>query len=382
MYSALKKVYIVAYKFLFNFCYQLGNKLKKHQDEKAVFVLSRTNTLQGNLKYIHEELKRQLPKVKIHLIRTENRMNFNLFKELKTINNAQYLILDDYYLPVYLIKPSKRLKVIQLWHAAGAFKKFGHSTIGTKFGPSKDYLKLIPIHSNYTHVYVSSKNTIPYYAEAFNMSQENIYNLGIPRIDMFHDDVLKKCIKGKIYESYPILKNSKNIIVLMAPTYRASGAHEETNFDFIRSLKNILSEVSEEVLIILKPHPYMSEEQLNLLGNHSNIIIDNKYFLNDWMLISDAFITDYSSAIFDFSILKRPIAHFVPDIYYYEKNRGFYEKINLISVGDILVSEDELINWIDEREKNECFDTTKMIKYNFDQTKGISEKIVQHFIEN
>ena len=98
--------------------------LKKNDHNKAVFVLTREDKLQGNLQFVHSELLKQLPEVKIHFVYAENKMNLKLFKELNIINDAKYLIIDDYYLPVYLIKPKKQLKVIQLWHAAGAFKKY------------------------------------------------------------------------------------------------------------------------------------------------------------------------------------------------------------------------------------------------------------------
>ena len=48
-------------------------------------------------------------------------------------------------------------------------KKFGMSLVGKRNGPSKDYIKTVKIHSNYSRVYVSSSEVIPYYAEAFDM---------------------------------------------------------------------------------------------------------------------------------------------------------------------------------------------------------------------
>src|SRR5699024_2565917 len=105
----------------------------------------------------------------------------------------------DYYLPVYLIKPERKMKVTQLWHAASANKKFGISTVGTKFGPKLSYLKLIPIHSNYTHVYVSSENVVQFYEDAFNMPLSKIFALGIPRIDMFSNEELTSKAKSALY---------------------------------------------------------------------------------------------------------------------------------------------------------------------------------------
>src|SRR5699024_12565911 len=125
------------------------------------------------------------PNFMIYFVIAENKMNLKLLKELLLIKDVIYVIIDDYYLPVYLINPRKEVKIIQIWHAAGALKKFGYSTNGTAFGPNKNYLKIVPIHSNYTHAYVSAEYAKLYFAEAFNMSENKIHALGIPRAELF-----------------------------------------------------------------------------------------------------------------------------------------------------------------------------------------------------
>lgn len=362
--------------------YTLTTNLRKQDVKKAVIILSREAELQGNLYYIHNELIKQLKGVRIHFVYTENKMNLKLFIDAIHISNAKYLLLDDYYLPVYLIKPHKKLKIIQLWHAAGAFKKFGYSTIGTKFGPSENYLKVVPVHSNYTHVYVSSSNVVPYYAEAFNMDDSNIYPCGIPRVDMFNDHHEKNVVVNKILTNYPMLKDQSYVRILIAPTYRAEGMHQESDISIVDEWLDIIAHARKDIYFIFKAHPYMSLDMLESLRAHPNVIVTNEYFINEWMLISDAFITDYSSSVFDYSILNRPLAHYVPDLYEYRKNRGFYEDILVISDGDVIEDKESLFEWINKREKHEQFDTSRMIEYNFDNIKGVSEKIVSHFIHS
>lgn len=381
MRELVKKTYIILYKCMFNIYYAMTSFLKKNDHNKAVFVLTREDKLQGNLQFVHSELLKQLPEVKIHFVYAENKMNLKLFKELNIINDAKYLIIDDYYLPVYLIKPKKQLKVIQLWHAAGAFKKFGHSTVGTKFGPSKDYLKIVPVHSNYTNVYVSSQKMIPFYAEAFHMEEDQIYPLGIPRIDMFSDENMKKQVFQQIYNRYPQLKDEKFINILIAPTYRAVGSQGESNFSMNGAMIDVIPSLKENIRILYKPHPYTSEQELAQLQRYTNVVIADHFTLNEWMLVSDAFITDYSSAIFDFALLYKPFVHYVPDLREYEENRGFYQPIEQISDGEIIQTEEKLIQWINNRAKKEYFDTSNMIEYNFSHTKYVTRSIVEHFIE-
>ena len=46
--------------------------------------------------------------------------------------------------------------------------------------------------------------------------------------------------------------------------------------------------------------------------------------INELMLVSDVLVTDYSSAIYEFSLLGRPMVFFAPDYEAYERERGFY----------------------------------------------------------
>src|SRR5690625_2512636 len=131
--NIFKKTYIIIYKFIINLLYQICIRTRKIDKNKVIIVLSRGNKLQDNLQFVFFQLQRLYSQKKVRFIKAHNKMSLKLFYEIMKISSAKYVILDDYYLPIYLIKPSNDLKIIQLWHAAGAFKKFGYSTIGTKF---------------------------------------------------------------------------------------------------------------------------------------------------------------------------------------------------------------------------------------------------------
>lgn len=375
-----KKLYIKLFKFTLQVVYNISLILTKTNENLIIMTLYRTDKLEGNLLFVYKELKNQFPEAKIHLVQGENKMNLKLFKEVLLLSRAKYLILDDYYLPIYLIKPGQNLKVIQLWHAAGAFKKFGHSTIGTKFGPSKDYLKLVPVHSNYTHVYISSKKFIDYYAEAFNMSPKKIYAYGIPRIDFFNSQYLKMKTIKKLKKENPVL-NTRKVKILFAPTYRAKGNNSESAINEVELVLTLLEHMNSNVILIFKPHPYVNCDRLNNIRD-DNFVLAKNYEIIEWMLICDALVTDYSSVIFDFSLLRKPFAHFVPDLTEYKRNRGFYQNIDKISDGPILMKQHELIDWINNRKIGESFDTSRMIEYNFDYTSNVTSRIVSHFLND
>ena len=64
------------------------------------------------------------------------------------------------------------------------------------------------------------------------------------------------------------------------------------------------------------------------------------------MLVSDLLVTDYSSAIFEFSLLERPMAFFAPDLDAYERERGFYADYRGWVPGPVFDRSDALARWL------------------------------------
>ncbi|WP_077307216.1 CDP-glycerol glycerophosphotransferase family protein [Terribacillus halophilus] len=377
--SPWKRIFIWLYRSLFRFAYKLYSFKNKGKREYYLFALYRTDKPEGNLGYVYDELLRQVPNAKVRFIRGANKWNLSMLKEIPYLAEAKCVILDDYYLPVYLIKEDQNLKIVQLWHAAGAFKKFGYSTIGTNFGPNPAYLKLVPIHATYTHVYVSSTSVVPFYAEAFNLPQERVIPIGVPRTDLFTSVEDVEAVEKKLFSSFPIWDNADTVRVLIAPTYRAGGAQRESNLNMEKVIKDIAKVINPNVQIIYKAHPYTPVEELDKLAEFSNVLVASSGSINEWMLIADAFMTDYSSSVFEFALLKKPFAHFIPDLHEYETNRGLYQQLEVISDGAMLETSEQLVEWINARSKNEYFDSSRMVSLNFDNTSRVSELIVRDF---
>ena len=218
---------------------------------------------------------------------------------------SRYFIIDDYYFPVYVIKPRKDVEIIQLWHSAGALKKFGLSTEGKPFGPSKDYLKHVNIHGNYTKAYVSSTEVIPFFAEAFNMPEKHIYPLGVPRTDYFFEDEIIKKLRFDFYAAYPELVDKK--ILLYAPTFRGK-SHYQDAFELPFDVEYMADQLAEDYALIIHLHPYM---RANCLGawHSDNFVyhIQDTFVIQELLAITDILITDYSTVFFDYSLLRRPM---------------------------------------------------------------------------
>lgn len=354
---------------------------------KITFASTRSKEISGNLEYVWKEFKRREPDYQYVLsfykmnssVKGKLSYIIHMIKDCYHLATSKFFIIDDYYFSVYAIHPRQGTEIIQLWHACGAFKKFGMSTVGKAFGPSEDYLNIVPVHTNYSRVYVSSSEIIPFYAEAFNMNQDQIYSLGIPRTDYFFDSIQQKDPIDRLHETYPLLKGKK--IILYAPTFRGESYQQEM-FTSPIDFKLLEESLSEEYRILVHLHPYMTSFQVEKDLQEFVIHIKNDYTIEELLLLTDVLITDYSSIIFDYSLLSKPIAFFAHDLEEYIQERDFYYDYQTFVPGPIFTKTDELRNWL----LNGNFDLDKIIAFKnrfFDYTDGkATQRIVSHLLND
>lgn len=246
---------------------------------------------------------------------------------------SKVIICDDYnrYLRIFPLKSKQR--VVQLWHACGAFKKFGQ--YGTTLSRKVD----LATHAQYNLVCVSASNIRSIYADAFDISISKVKSLGCPRTDVFFDKdyIHKKC--EEIYGKYPNFRDKE--IIIYAPTFRDNVKGKDRSYftpplDFHKLSEKLLP---NQVFLIC-PHPIMTHKIL--AESYCNIFEIRDFSTNDLMFISDMMITDYSSVIFEYALLGKPIIFFCYDLDQYE--RGFYLNYPDDLPGSVLYTSDELID--------------------------------------
>lgn len=129
-------------------------------------------------------------------------------------------------------------------------------------------------------------------------------NLPLLKKDLFKEDIFKKL--GIIHDRK---------IILYAPTFR-----DYSDNKLPKMVIDLLDDLSKKYVVLVRAH-YFSQ-----LSFPSNVIDVSKYSdVNELMIISDALITDYSSILFDYAILTKPIFLFVYDLEKYLQYRGFYK---------------------------------------------------------
>ena len=172
-------------------------------------------------------------------------------------------------------------------------------------------------HIQYSLVTVSGEAVRPIYADAFNIDVQRVKSLGCPRTDDFFNEDLILAKQKKILKKYPYLKDKH--VLLYAPTFRDIG-QDRTRFKPEIDFQKLSDDLPEDQILLIGPHPVMTNEIID--KEYSNIKVIRDFSTNDLMLISDLLITDYSSVIFEYALLNKPIVFFCYDLDTY--NRGFY----------------------------------------------------------
>lgn len=237
---------------------------------------------------------------------------FYMIKCLYHIATSKICIIDGYNIAISALKHKKNLKVIQIWHAMGAIKKFGYQVLDKQEGSNSEVAKIMKMHKNYDLVTCTSETTQKVYSEAFNTDINKIQVLGMPRIDYIleKDNKINEKLQ-QLYNDYPKLKEKKNIVYV--PTFRKN---ETIDID------KITEEINEEKYnLIIRLHP------LDKSKVDSKYIIDNKYSTFDLIKMADYVITDYSAIAFETATLDKPLFFYLYDIDKYKDARGL--NINL-----------------------------------------------------
>ncbi len=290
------------------------------------------------------------------------------------------VFVTDTFDPLYAHKPRKNTRVVQLWHACGAFKKFGYSTLDGEWGGDKRLWKLFPRHNTYTDVFVSAEKVIPCYAEAFNCSESVVKALGVPRTDVFFSSDFVASGRTKLEQAVPGINGRK--ILLYAPTFRGNtpqDAHNDKVIDFEK-----FRQISDEYIILLKYHPFtyhcdnFSQEDKARYGDFVFMCPD-EIGIDAAMCAADIVVSDYSSLVFEYSLLKRPMIFFAYDLEDYERSRNYYFGFRDFVPGPIVRTDDELLQAVKsgaDTQKTEQFRRDYMSACDGHSTEKIAEYVI------
>ena len=116
------------------------------------------------------------------------------------------------------------------------------------------------------------------------------------------------------------------------------------DLDFDKLSKDLLP----NQIFVICPHPVMKNKIVE--KSYDNIEVIRDFSTNDMMLVSDLLVTDYSSVIFEYALLRKPIAFYCYDLLNY--NRGFYLNYPDDLPGDVYETQQALTAYLKSPEKD------------------------------
>ena len=226
---------------------------------------------------------------------------------------SRVIVTDDYvrYLRAFRLREGQR--VLQVWHACGAFKRFSLDAPLPR--TRQEELKT---HAQYSAMLVSSESARQFYAHAFGIDMRVVQALGIPRTDVLLDEARRNALREGILRRHPVLRGKK--VYLYCPTFRE---RDGLLRDFSPGIdwKALDASMERDEIFIIKKHPVMTQDYLG--GKHYMCLRDYSHEDTEALLaVCDVLVTDYSSLIFDASLMRIPAVFYCPDLRDYE--RSFY----------------------------------------------------------
>lgn len=250
---------------------------------------------------------------------------------------SKVIVTDDYLRYMRAVKLRDGQKLFQIWHACGAFKKFG---LDAPSQITKEEERAT--HSQYTAVAVTAEKCGKSFAGAFGISEDKCLPIGLPRTDKLLSDAEE--MRAGVFEKHPEFKGKR--LYLYCPTFREKEGKKtelETGVDWAE----LSGSLSDDEMFIIRRHPLMD---YHLCGEYGNIIDLSDESTLALTAACDVMITDYSSVIYDACLLDVPMVFYCPD--YKEYERGFYLDFPDDLPGEMITDAGKLLDAVRSAKEN------------------------------
>ena len=352
------KSYMLRYwsrKLVYPLMYFIGG-LRPLKENKVVFLELRLLHLSNNYQELYRLLKDNYDvDIHCHYFRIGTDRRRDIYKHYSKFvwdaSDAKYLIYSEGNDVCACLKERKGQHILNTWHAAGAFKRFGYSTADKYFGDTPENMKKFPAHGDYDIVTVSSPEIVWAYAEAMGKEDDPhcIKPVGLSRTDIFYRQEEKAAAYERLYKLFPEAKGKK--VILYAPTFRGKTVGAETPDEL--DVGKFYEKLADEYVLVMKHHPIVHNRP-KIEEKYSSFARDlsDDITIEDLLFVSDICISDYSSLIYEYSLFEKPMIFFAYDLEDYFDWRGFYYNYDELTPGPVFKENDEMIDYIlhiDER---------------------------------
>ncbi len=370
----------------------------KYKPNYIIFESGLFRNYSGNPKYIYEELVRQGLDEKFKIFWVFKDINntdlakipgkftpieYKTLEFFKTYSSAAFIISDS-RLPDHLQKNKKGI-YIQTWHGT-PLKKLALDMNSVNMASGTDisayhtsFRKSI---SSWDYLLSQNSYSTKIFRRCFDFDK-TILEIGYPRNDKLLNTTASQTFELKRKLNLPLDKK----ILLYAPTWRDNEYYGLGQYKFANQMDfDALQEsLSDEYVIIVKYH-YLIKDSVDWSQYEGFVYqFDEDCDIADLYLVSDMLITDYSSVMFDYSVLSRPMIFFTYDYDTYMNDlRGFYFDFKEEAPGPLVYDNNELIDSIKNYDSTKWEEKCKAFhdKFSSLDTGTASKAMVDLIVEN
>lgn len=264
------------------------------------------------------------------------------WRYLWALARAEYWV-DNQGFPQHLNKPS-RTTYLQTWHGS-AYKRMGFDETRVRMQNAPQRERLQQAVHRFDHFLVRSEHDVSTLAHAYRLPGKALLRTGYPRNDVLLAARARDEEEGRLPR--PALAGELGLpdhrkVVLYAPTFRG-GPGKRRRRRLLLDAARFAERFGDEYTLLVRAH-YLEAASLPVCPPGTVVDVSGHHDVSELLVLADVLVTDYSSIMFDYALLDRPIVLFAPDLDAYAAERGSYFDLREKAPGPVVATEDELFD--------------------------------------
>ncbi|MDP9949710.1 MULTISPECIES: CDP-glycerol--glycerophosphate glycerophosphotransferase [Streptomyces] len=274
------------------------------------------------------------------------------WRYLWAMARAEYWV-DNQGFPQHLRKP-RHTTYLQTWHGS-AYKRMGFDETRVRLQNAPQRERLQQAVDRFDHFLVRSEHDVATLARAYRIPEERLLRTGYPRNDVLIAERDRSEAEGRLPR--PPLAAALGLddhrrTVLYAPTFRG-GPGKQRRSRLLLDVREFAERFGDTHTLLVRSH-YLESARLPVCPPGTVVDVSRHHDTSELLAITDVLVTDYSSIMFDFALLDRPVVLFAPDLDAYAAERGSYFDLREKAPGPVTATQEELFGVLAELKKSDA----------------------------
>ncbi|MFE3678462.1 bifunctional glycosyltransferase/CDP-glycerol:glycerophosphate glycerophosphotransferase [Streptomyces griseus] len=273
------------------------------------------------------------------------------WRYLWALARAEYWV-DNQGFPQQLRKP-RHTTYLQTWHGS-AYKRMGFDERRVRLQSTPQRERLQQAVDRFDHFLVRSEHDVDTLARAYRLPEERLLRTGYPRNDALVAERERAETRGRLPR--PPLAAALGLddhrkTVLYAPTFRG-GPGKQRRTRLLLDVREFAERFGDTHTLLVRAH-YLESARLPICPPGTVVDVSRHHDVQELLALSDVLVTDYSSIMFDFALLDRPVVLFAPDLEAYAAERGSYFDLRDHAPGPVTATQEELFEALAELKRTD-----------------------------